>query len=139
MSENVLVVGVFDLFHVGHLSLLEKSKALGDKLFIIVNGDKMTTEYKRQPYINENDRKRLIEALDIVDAAVISNEFDIKPYIEEFKITKVVHGDDWEINSYLKQIRCSEEYLTQQNCEIVLVPYTQGISTSELIKEIKLR
>jgi glycerol-3-phosphate cytidylyltransferase len=139
MSENVLVVGVFDLFHVGHLALLEKSKALGDKLFIIVNGDKMTTEYKRKPYINENDRKSLIEALGIVDTAVISNEFDIKPFIEEFTITKVVHGDDWEINSYLKQIRCSEEYLEQQNCEIVLVPYTQGISTSELIKEIKLR
>ncbi|ATC94424.1 adenylyltransferase/cytidyltransferase family protein [Pseudoalteromonas tunicata] len=137
MSENILVVGVFDLFHVGHLTLLEKSKALGDKLFIIVNGDKMTGEYKRTPYINENDRKRLIEALDIVDEAVISNEFDIKPYIEQFNITKIVHGDDWELNSYMEQIRCTPEYLAAQGCEIVMLPYTQGISTSALIKQIK--
>lgn len=135
--KNVLVVGVFDLFHKGHLELLRKASECGDRMFVIINGDHMVEKYKRRPIFNENDRLDIVSALSIVDKAVISNEFDVKPYIESFDINVIVHGDDWPHEKYLEQIRCSPEYIANKKIDMVYLPYYQGVSTSGLIKQIK--
>lgn len=138
-QEIVYVIGVFDLFHRGHVELLRKSKALGDKLIVAINGDEMVASYKRKPYINENDRLSVVEACKYVDEVFIIRQYDNKEIIKKHKITKIVHGDDWEKESYMNQIRVDENFLKNNNCELVLLPYTQGISTSTLIEEIKSR
>jgi len=135
----VYVIGVFDLFHRGHVELLRRSKELGDKLVVALNGDEMVASYKRYPYVNERDRLAVVEACKYVDEAFIIREYDNKEYIKKYGITKIVHGDDWDREGYLEQIRCSDAFLNENNCELVLLPYTNGISTSELIKEIKSR
>lgn len=137
MQTVVYVIGVFDLFHTGHVELLRRSKELGDKLIVAVNGDDMVASYKRKPFFNENDRLKIIESSKYVDEAFIISEYDNKEYIIKYKINKIVHGDDWEINSYMEQIRVTPEFLEEHNCELVLLPYTEGISTSDLIKRIK--
>lgn len=137
--KTVYVIGVFDLFHRGHVELLKKSKALGDRLVVAINGDDMVASYKRRPYVNEDDRLAVLEACKYVDEAFIIREYDNKPYITKYKVNKIVHGDDWARDGYLEQIRCTNEFLKENDCELVLVPYTLGISTSDLIKEIKSR
>jgi glycerol-3-phosphate cytidylyltransferase-like family protein len=106
-------------------------------LSCFLNSDNLVREYKRKPYYDEENRLALVKACRYVDEAFIIDEFDNKPYIETFKIDAIVHGDDWEYTSYLEQIRVTPEFLEEKRIELVLLPYTKGISTSYLIKTIK--
>lgn len=133
----VYVIGVFDLFHRGHLELLKRAKELGDKLIVAINSDDMVTSYKRTPFFKEQDRLEIIKSIKYVDEAFIINQYDNKEYIEKYKITIIVHGDDWPKENYLKQIRVTNEFLKNNNCSLILLPYSKGISTSELINSIK--
>lgn len=137
MYKNVYVIGVFDLFHRGHVELLKNAKSIGERLIVAVNGDQMVANYKRKPFYCEHDRLEIIKGCKYVDDAFIIRDFDNKKYIEQYGIDAIVHGNDWERSSYLQQIRVTEEYLQRQKVELVLLPYTQGISTSDLIKRIK--
>ena len=137
MENVVYVIEVFDLFHTVHIALLRRSKEMGDKLIVEANGDAMVASYKREPFVVEEDRLEIIKACRYVDEAFIIKEYDNKEYIEKYKVNKIVHGDDWEGNSYMEQIRVTPAYLEEQNCELVLLPYTSGISTSDLIQKIK--
>lgn len=131
----MLVVGVFDLFHVGHVNMLRASRTLGDRLVVIVNGDRLTTAYKRAPITNERDRLAVLQACRYVDHAEISNDYSIRDAVVRLGVTKIVHGDDWEIESYKKQVRCDDAFLREQGAEIVLIPYFEGVSTSEIIRQ----
>ena len=137
MYKNVYVIGVFDLYHRGHVEFLKRAKSLGQRLIVAINGDEMVASYKRKPFYSEHDRLEIIKTCKYVDFAFIIKDFDNKEYIEKYNIDAIVHGDDWEKNSYLKQICVTEEYLKEQNVDLVLVSYTSGISTSGLIKLIK--
>jgi len=134
---NIYVIGVFDLFHTGHVELLRRSKELGDRLIVAINGDQMVSKYKRKPFMSELDRLKIVKSCRYVDEAFIVEGFDNKEFLIEHKISKIVHGDDWERESYLKQIRVDESFLEDHNIEMVFLPYTEGISTGELIKKIK--
>jgi glycerol-3-phosphate cytidylyltransferase len=137
MFKNVYVIGVFDLFHRGHVEFLKQARALGENLIVAVNGDEMVTSYKRKPFYSETDRLEILKSCKFVDEAFIISEYDNKKYIEKYNIDAIVHGDDWEVNSYMEQIRVSKEYLKERNVELVLLPYTANISTSQIRKMIK--
>jgi cytidyltransferase-like protein len=73
----VVVSGYFDPIHVGHLELMEKAKSLGDKLVVIVNNDKQVNMKRgKDPFMNQDDRKKLIESIKHVDEAFISVDED---------------------------------------------------------------
>lgn len=136
-AKRIYVIGVFDLFHRGHVELLRRSKELGDKLIVAINGDEMVASYKRAPFFSEDDRLEIIKACKYVDEAFIIREYDNKAPLVEYDIDAIVHGDDWEAKSYMEQIRVTEDFLKKHEIELVLLPYTKGISTSELIETIK--
>jgi cytidyltransferase-like protein len=131
--ETVLVVGVFDLFHAGHVRLLEAARGLGDRLVVVVNGDRLTASYKRPPILNEDDRAAVLAACRFVDHVEISNRYSVREIVVREAVTQIAHGDDWEIESYKRQIRCDDDFLDRHGVRLVLLPYTQGISTSGLI------
>jgi len=133
----IYVIGVFDLFHTGHVELLRRSKELGDKLIVAINGDDMVTLYKRKPYLCEEDRLAVVKACRYVDDAFIIKEYDNKEYLKRYNINVIVHGDDWNAESYMEQIRVTKDFLIENNITLEFLPYTQGISTSELIRKIK--
>lgn len=135
--RNIYVIGVFDLFHRGHVELLKNSKALGENLIVAINSDLLVTKYKRAPIFSENDRLEIIKACRYVDEAFIAYDYDNKPYIEQYNIDAIIHGDDWEKSSYLKQIVVTEEYLNGRNVDLILLPYTKGVSSRDLIQKIK--
>lgn len=136
-NDIVYVIGVFDLFHRGHVELLKRSKELGKKLIVAINGDEMVAAYKRLPFFSENDRLEIVKACRYVDEAFIVTGYDNKQYLIDHDIDIIVHGDDWEKASYMKQIRVTKDFLKENGIKLVLLPYTKGISTSNLIKEIK--
>jgi cytidyltransferase-like protein len=130
----VLVVGVFDLFHVGHVNMLRQARELGDELVVIVNGDELTSSYKRPPVMSEAHRLALLEACRYVDRAEISNDYSVREAVLRHRVSRIVHGDDWAADSYKAQIRCDDAFLNEHGVELVLVPYTPGVSTSGLIQ-----
>src|SRR5699024_114651 len=105
MKETVYVIGVFDLFHTGHVELLRRARALGDELIVAINGDEMVASYKRRPYLSEQDRMAVVGACKYVDDVFVIRQYDNKKVIEKYGINKIVHGDDWEAESYMEQIR----------------------------------
>ena len=105
--------GVYDLFHIGHLNMIKTAKAYCEYLIVGVHGDDVVEGYKNHvPIINENDRKRIIESVKGVDRA--------------------------EINRFRDKIKWNhfEKVLAEINVDVVYVPYTQGISTTDIKKRI---
>ena len=133
------MIGVFDLFHRGHVELLRRARALGDKLVVAINGDEMVAQYKRRPFISEDDRLAVVRACRYVDEAFVIHDFDNKQAVVEHGINLIVHGDDWKGDSYLEQIRLTKDFVEEHHIELFYLPYTKGISTSDIIKEIKER
>ena len=133
----IYVIGVFDLFHKGHIELLKRARALGDKLIVAINSDELVASYKRKPFFSETDRLAMVEACKYVDEAFIIREYDNKAYIKRYGIHVIVHGDDWAKESYLEQIKVDEAFLKANQVSLHLLPYTNGVSTSDLIRKIK--
>ena len=86
---NVLIVGVFDLFHRGHLEFLNEGKEFGDTLYVLINGDSFTEKYKRRPIYSEQDRLAIVSGLSCVDFVEITNSADIKPYLKKYQIDTI--------------------------------------------------
>ena len=95
--------GVFDVFHSGHKNLLLKCSNLCDKLIVGIHNDEFVESYKRKPIDNQETRRNnIINYLKIPKENVVIVGGYHKDIIIEFKINKLFHGDDWEINSYKK-------------------------------------
>ncbi len=141
MSANngVFVSGVFDLFHRGHVELLQRAAALGDRLYVGVNSDEMVAKYKRRPVFSQDDRLAIVKAMGCVTDAVIYDAFDLKPMVERFKPAFMVHGDDWPRESYLQQICMTDEDLTRYGVELVFIPYWTGTSTTSIMQDVGSR
>lgn len=90
---RVLATGTFDILHPGHLLYLEKSKELGDELVVIVARD-INVKHKPKPIVLEDQRLKMIQALKVVDVAVLGNENDIFKPIEKFKPDIITLGFD---------------------------------------------
>ena len=130
--------GVFDLFHIGHLNLLERCKQQCDYLIVGVCNDDYVNNVKcKQPVINQNDRVRIINALKCVDEAVlidIQTTNDKMVALEKFKFDVLFSGDDWKgTERYIK----TEQQFAPLGVAIEYLSYTQGVSTSDIKEQLK--
>ena len=97
---NIWVNGCFDILHVGHLNLLQAAKKYKNKkniLYVGIDSDKRVKELKGndRPINNENDRKRLLESLKMVDKVVIyDTQEEMCNYIKSFNIDYMMIGDE---------------------------------------------
>lgn len=129
--------GVWDLFHTGHLSVLERSRALGDMLIVGVLTDDGAAAYKpRRPVIPQNERLAIIRSLRCVDAAFLQPGTDPSPLLESLAAigrcpAALVHGDDWT------ELREGSETLERLGIELVLLPYGGGDGTTGIIERIR--
>ncbi len=130
--------GVFDLFHVGHLNLLERCKEMCDYLIVGICDDNYVTDIKKKtPVIPEADRLRILNALKCVDRAElvdIETTNDKMLALNRFKFDVLFSGDDWKGSErYLK----TEEQFAPFNVKIEYLPYTQGVSTTDIKEKMK--
>lgn len=130
---RVFTSGSFDLFHIGHLNILEKSAALGDELIVGVSTDELIAEYKgMKPIIPFEQRIRIIENIKCVTKVVKQVKLTEIAQLQREEIDIVTIGDDWK-EKYLEGLDWMEK---QPNKEVVYFPYTEGISTTSIKKKI---
>ncbi|EAC8554794.1 glycerol-3-phosphate cytidylyltransferase [Listeria monocytogenes] len=126
--KKVITYGTFDLLHWGHIHLLKRAKALGDYLIVAISSDEFNRIKHKEAYHSYEHRKLIIEAIRYVDEVIPENNWDQKrDDIEKYGIDVFVMGDDWEGEfDFLKEV-----------CEVVYLPRTEGISTSQIKDELK--
>ena len=131
---NIWDNGCFDILHVGHLNLLQAAKKYKNKkniLYVGIDSDKRVKELKGndRPINNENDRKRLLESLKMVDKVVIyDTQEEMCNYIKSFNIDYMMIGDEYKD----KNIFCRE---FSKN-DVVFFP-KDNRSSSKIIEKIK--
>lgn len=130
--------GVFDVFHIGHLNLLERCKDLCDILIVGVCDDTYVREIKhKEPVYPEDQRVRILKALKVVDDAVlvdIKSTEDKMLALDRFHFDVLFSGDDWKGSERYKH---TEEQFSKYGVSIEYLPYTKGISTTQIKEEIK--
>jgi len=92
----VIASGYFNPVHKGHIEYLTRSKALGDKLFVIVNNDKQREMKGSKEFMNENERKIVIETLKPVDWAVVAIETNTRLVDKSIKMIYELYKDEFE-------------------------------------------
>lgn len=129
--------GVFDVFHVGHLNLLERCKQMCDILIVGVCDDEYVNKVKhKEPVFPEDQRIRILKALKVVDDAVLVNietTNDKMLALEKFHFDVLFSGDDWKGS---ERYKITEEQFAKLGVSIEYFPYTQGVSTSMLKKRM---
>jgi D-beta-D-heptose 7-phosphate kinase/D-beta-D-heptose 1-phosphate adenosyltransferase len=130
----VFTNGHFDLLHVGHLDYLEKARALGDALFVGINGDASSERLKGsgRPLVPAVERARLVAALKPVDAAIIFEDDTADAIIRALEPDIYVKGGDYR-HKPLSERPTVETY----GGEIILIDYLPDHSTSALIARIR--
>ena len=128
MSKTVITFGTFDVFHVGHLRVIERAAALGDRLVVGVSEEALNERKKgRSPVFSQSERLEIVAALKPVDAVFVEESLELKRhYIEQYAADVLVMGDDWAGRF--------DEF--KDVCEVVYLPRTPAISTTALIEKI---
>lgn len=134
-KKIVTTNGSFDLFHAGHVELLQKAKEKGDILIVGVNSDKSVKEYKKKPgrpIIPEKYRAELVAAIEYVDYVFLFDDLIPNPWLD--KIRPDVHANSAEYGA-----KCVEtEVLDLYGGELFLVPKEDiPLSTSDIEAKIK--
>jgi len=126
-----------DLFHAGHVAFLKKAKALGDHLIVGIITDEHVETYKRRPVLSVKDRAAVVRGCKYVDEVIEGvSPICTKEWIAKKGIDVVVHGDDFNPKDPLTL----EQYGAAMEAGIFqTVPYTPGISTSDIINRIVKR
>lgn len=125
--KKVITYGTFDLFHIGHLNILRRAKALGDYLVVAVSSDEFNAIKGKKCTIPDVERMAIVSAIKYVDEVIPENSWDQKIQdIKDHEIDIFVMGDDWKGKfDYLKDY-----------CDVVYLPRTEGISTTQIKKEL---
>ncbi len=129
--------GVFDMFHIGHLNILQNAKQQCDYLIVGVSTDELVEyEKNKHPIIPFEERCRIIEAIRYVDEVVPQPDKDkLGAYIRLGKrFHKMFVGSDWQGTP---QWVSFEEQFKPYGVEIVYLPHTDGISSSILREKLK--
>jgi D-beta-D-heptose 7-phosphate kinase/D-beta-D-heptose 1-phosphate adenosyltransferase len=125
--------GCFDLLHIGHIRYLEEAKALGDVLVVGVNSDSSVRKLKgpQRPILPEEERTEILSGLGCVDYITLFDEIDPLKLITSLQPNVLVKGGDWT-----KEQTVGREVVERSGGEVVILPFVQGASTSNLIETI---
>lgn len=122
--------GVYDMFHIGHLNLINHAKEYCDYLIVGVNADELVEKYKNKiPIINEKERQIIVSNIKSVDECVIVTTLDKVAAWHELHFDAIFIGDDWKGNERWSQ---TEKELELYGAKVVYLPYTKGISSTML-------
>ncbi|WLR92189.1 adenylyltransferase/cytidyltransferase family protein [Shinella zoogloeoides] len=130
MATTVITFGTYDLFHIGHLNLINRAAALGSRLVVGVSTDDLNFSKKgKRPFVSEQNRIEIIRNLKAVDAAFYEESLELKgEYIKEHSADVLVMGDDWSGRfDHFKSL-----------CEVIYLPRTDGISSTWIKAELAL-
>ena len=122
--------GVFDLFHVGHLRLLQRAKSRCDRLIVGVSTDDLVESYKnKRPVIPYEERIEIVAALKCVDEVIPQNHRDKIAAYHEIKFDVMFVGSDWKGTDLFNKV---EAELAGFGVDVVYFEYTNNVSSTAL-------
>ncbi len=129
----VYVGGTFDLFHIGHVELLKKCRQTFKKVIVSLNTDEFAQRYKRKPVYPLKDRIEILRSCKYVDEVIVNIGCeDSTQAIDLVQPDYICHGDDWTGDNLMKQMGINEKYMDEVGVEFYYLPYTQGVSSSQI-------
>ncbi|WP_330983800.1 MULTISPECIES: adenylyltransferase/cytidyltransferase family protein [Enterobacterales] len=127
--KTVITFGTFDIFHIGHLRILERARKLGERLVVGVSSDVLNIQKKgRAPVYNQEHRMEIVAGLKCVDDVFLEESLEQKAeYIQRFHADMLVMGDDWggRFDNF------------SGLCYVVYLPRTPSVSTTSIIEVVK--
>ena len=128
----VLTYGTYDLLHYGHVKLLKRAKDLGDYLIVGLSTDEFNSIKGKKSYYKYEIRKMMLEAIKYVDEVIPENDWNQKvDDIKKYNVDVITMGSDWENDPRFEELR---EY-----CDVVYLDRTNGISTTQIKRELNLQ
>ena len=127
--KTIITFGTYDLLHVGHIRLLSRARALGDRLVVGVSSDQLNFSKKNKfPEFSEEERMEIIRMIKGVNEVFLEESLELKAsYLKEQEADILVMGDDLSGKfDHLKSI-----------CQVVYLPRTPSISTSAIIEKTR--
>tara|TARA_B100001059_G_C17548655_1_gene434123 strand:- start:34 stop:525 length:492 start_codon:yes stop_codon:yes gene_type:complete len=133
-EEVVFTNGCFDIIHRGHIEVLAQTADLGDRLIIGLNSDTSIKKIKEKdrPIINEDSRAILLAALSFVDAIILFSEDTPINLIRTLVPDILAKGGDYKIETIV-----GHEIVQENGGEVILVPFIDGFSSTNIIEKIK--
>lgn len=132
--DIVYTSGTFDLFHIGHLNILRKSKALGQYLIVGVSTDELVASYKQsKPIITYDDRAEIIRHIGLVNQVVKQEALFDYRLMQKLGVNKMTIGSDWQE----KKNENLEHIISATEIEVVFLPYTKDVSTTHIKQSIQ--
>ena len=127
--KRIITYGTFDLLHYGHINLLRRAKALGDYLVVALSTDEFNWNMKQKKcYFSYEQRKELLEAIRYVDLVIPEENWEQKVSdVKEYHIDTFVIGDDWAGKF---------DFLKEQGVEVIYLPRTPEISTTQIKNDL---
>ena len=127
--KKVITYGTFDLLHWGHIHLLERAKSLGNYLVVAISTDEFNQIKHKEAYHSYEHRKYILEAIKYVDEVIPETDWEQKKTdVAKYDIDTFVMGDDW---------KGQFDFLKDQ-CEVIYLPRTEGISTSKIKNDLNM-
>ena len=133
-KKIVFTNGCFDLVHRGHVEVLANTADLGDRLIIGLNSDSSIQKLKgeNRPIIDENSRAILLASLQFIDAIVLFSEDTPQKLIETIVPDILAKGGDYKVEEI-----AGHEVVLENGGSVILVPFIDGFSTTNIIDKIK--
>lgn len=127
--KRVITYGTFDLLHYGHIELLRRAKELGDYLIVAASTDEFNWNEKgKKCYFSYEKRKKMLEAVRYVDLVIPETCWDQKRTdVKKYFVNTFVMGDDWTGKF---------DFLKEEGCDVVYLPRTPEISTTQIKHEL---
>ncbi|MCE4068550.1 MULTISPECIES: glycerol-3-phosphate cytidylyltransferase [Pseudomonas] len=121
--KTVITYGTFDVLHAGHIRLLQRARALGDRLIVALSNDEFNAGKHKSALLDYSNRKAVLESIRYVDLVVEEADWEQKVGdVSKYSVDVFVIGDDWKGHfDFLKP-----------HCEVVYLPRTSGISSTEI-------
>lgn len=135
MKKTVYISLTADSIHHGHMKLFETARKYGD-IIIGLLSDKAVAEHKRIPYLNFEQRKKILINFKGVKSVIVQNEWDYSKNIKSLKPDFLVHGDDWKTGHMSEIRRKVLKIMKSYGGKLIEIPYTKGISSSALINHL---
>ena len=139
MGLMVYTGGTFDLIHSGHVNFLQRCADIGD-VTVALNTDEFIEQYKGKPPIMSYDERCAVLREFKSVTRVIPNEggIDSKPSILRVMPDIIAIGTDWARKDYYKQMGFTQDWLDENYISLMYIPYTKGISTTELKRRMQV-
>jgi D-beta-D-heptose 7-phosphate kinase/D-beta-D-heptose 1-phosphate adenosyltransferase len=129
----VFTNGCFDILHIGHIEYLKFSRQQGDVLVIGLNTDRSVREQKgeQRPFVSEDERARLISALEDVSYVILFDELTPDKLIRRIKPDVLIKGEDWKEKGVV-----GREFVESYGGKVILAPFVKDASTTDIVTRI---